>query len=235
VDDQLRTLIELQALDSRIQGLEAEAARLPREIEAGRAVVDEARKAVEAAKSQLDAARKEVRTRERDLEDIQAKRQKYEAQLYQVKTNKEYSAILAEIEEVKQQKARIEEDILTSMERQERLQVEIKEIEGRLRAAEAKCATEETQFRAKLADVEGELALVRSDRAGVARGLPVGPLADYDRLLRARGGLAVVHVLKPNLCGGCRMTVTPQHLQLLRQQALLVTCEACGRYLYWAI
>ena len=58
-------------------------------------------------------------------------------------------------------------------------------------------------------------------------------LADYDKLLKARGGLALAQVIKPNFCGGCRMTVTPQRLQELRAQSALLPCESCGRYLYW--
>ena len=38
---------------------------------------------------------------------------------------------------------------------------------------------------------------------------------------------------KPNSCGGCRMTITPQRLQELRAQNALIPCESCGRYLYW--
>ena len=97
MDAQLRTLIDLQALDARIAGLESELARLPREIAAVQAAVDETRKAVEAAKARLEAARKSQRAKEKDLEDNRIKRQKYEGQLYQVKTNKEYSAVLSEI------------------------------------------------------------------------------------------------------------------------------------------
>ncbi len=50
--------------------------------------------------------------KEKDLEVVQAKRSKTEARLYEVKTNKEYSAVLIEIEDIKQEKARIEEEIL---------------------------------------------------------------------------------------------------------------------------
>jgi predicted nucleic acid-binding Zn-ribbon protein len=233
VDGQLRALIELQALDTRIAALEADAARLPREIEAVRAAVEAARKAVDAGRVQLDAARKDTRAREKDLEDTQVKRQKYEGQLYQVKTNKEYSAILSEIEEVKQLKGRIEEDILTLMERQERLAAEIRDAEARLKERQAQGAGEQAALRAKLAEVEGELAHLRSDRNAVTRDLPPTVLGDYERVLRARGGLALAAVLKPNLCSGCRMTVTPQRLQELRQQNALIACESCGRYLYW--
>jgi hypothetical protein len=233
VDQQLQILIDLQGLDTRIAALEAEAARLPREIAAIKAAVEEDRKAVEAAKARLDVARKDTRIREKDLEVCQAKRAKTEARLYEVKTNKEYSAVLAEIEEIKQEKARMEEDILTLMERQERLTQEIRDAEERLRARDRAGQSEEAALREKLQGVEADLALVRGDRRESAARLPAPVLADYERLLRARGGLALAQVTKPHLCSGCRMTITPQRLQQLKLQNALLACESCGRYLYW--
>ena len=232
MNDELRTLIDLQGLDTRIGALEAEATRLPREITAVHAAVDESKKAVESAKSRLDTARKNQRAKEKDLDDNRVKRQKFEGQLYQVKTNKEYSAVLAEIEEVKQEKSRIEEEILTLMEQGERLAGEVKETEARFKAREAEGKSEELTFQHKLREVEGDLALLRSERRQVSAGLGPVVLADYDKLLRHRGA-AIVEVAKPNFCGGCHVTITPQRLQELRQQNALIHCESCGRYLYW--
>ncbi len=84
----------------------------------------------------------------------------------------------------------------------------------------------------KLRGVETDMAVVKSERADLTRGLPVVVLADYDKILRHRG-TAVAEVVKPNFCGGCRVTITPQRLQELRQQSALIHCESCGRYLYW--
>jgi uncharacterized protein len=233
VDAQLKTLIDLQGVDTRIAAHEAEAARLPKEIAAIHAAIDSAKKDVDAGKTRLDAAKKDQRTREKDLEVVQAKRSKTEGRLYEVKTNKEYSAVLAEIEEIKQEKGRVEEEILLLMESQERLTADIKDAEGRFKAREAQGKQEESALQEKLSAVEADLALVRAERAELTRQLPVPVLADYDKLLKARGGLALAQVTKPNLCGGCRMTVTPQRLQELRAQSALLPCESCGRYLYW--
>ena len=120
VDAQLKTLIDLQGVDTRIAALEAEAARLPREIAAVHAAVQALKQEVDAGKTRFDAAKKDQRVREKDLESVQAKRSKTEARLYEVKTNKEYSAVLAEIEDIKQEKGRVEEEILVLMESQER-------------------------------------------------------------------------------------------------------------------
>ena len=104
-----KTLVHLQEFDTKISGLEAEAARLPKQIEAIHAGVAEAKKTVDTAKARLDAARKDLRAREKDLDDIAVKRSKSEARLYEVKTNVEYSAVLTEIENIKAQKALAEE------------------------------------------------------------------------------------------------------------------------------
>jgi predicted nucleic acid-binding Zn-ribbon protein len=233
VDAQLKTLIELQGVDTRIAALETEAARLPREIAAIHAGIAAVKQEVDAGKGRLDAAKKDQRTREKDLEVVQAKRSKTEGRLYEVKTNKEYSAVLAEIEDIKQEKGRVEEEILVLMDSQERLAADIKDTESRFKIREAQGKQEEAAFQEKLGVVETDLALVRTERAELTRQLPLAVLADYDKLLKARGGLALAQVVKPNLCGGCRMTVTPQRLQELRAQSALLPCESCGRYLYW--
>ena len=233
MDAQLKTLIDLQSVDTRIAALEAEAARLPREIAAIHATLQGMKQEVDAGKTRLDVAKKDQRAREKDLEVVQAKRSKTEGRLYEVKTNKEYSAVLAEIEDIKQEKGRVEEEILVLMDSQERLAADIKDTESRFKIREAQGKQEEAAFQEKLGVVETDLALVRTERAELTRQLPPAVLADYDKLLKARGGLALAQVVKPNLCGGCRMTVTPQRLQELRAQSALLPCESCGRYLYW--
>jgi predicted nucleic acid-binding Zn-ribbon protein len=233
VDPQLQTLIELQLLDSKLADLSGELARLPAQIAAIQAGVAESVRAVETLRTKLDATKKEIRLKEKDLEFSAAKRVKAEARLYEVKTNKEYSAVLVEIEEIKQEKARIEEEILALMESQERLAEEIREAEARRASREAQGMAEEARISQRLAALEADLALVRADRAGLARQLPADLLADYEKLLRHRTNLAVAQVLTGGICGGCRVTLTPQALQELKQQTILRTCESCGRYLYW--
>lgn len=233
MDGNLQTLINLQAIDTRIAGLEADAARLPREIAAIHAAVEDAKKNAEQAKARLDAARKDQRAKEKDLEVVQVKRSKNEARLYEVKTNKEYSAVLIEIEEIKQEKARMEEEVLVLMEAQERLTGDIREADARFKQRESEGRGQEATLKEQLRGIETDLAGVRTERRELAGKLPANILADYDRILRARAGLALVPVTKPNFCGACRMTITPQRLQELRAQSSLIPCESCGRYLYW--
>ena len=236
MDQQLQVLINVQALDTKIAALESEQARLPGQIEAVQAAVAQARDGVQTLKGRLDQNKKDTRAKEKDLEDAQVKRQKSEARLYEVKTNKEYSAVLVEIEEIKQEKAKIEEEVLSLMEMQERLAMEIRDAEASLKTGESQGREEEAQIRQRLAAVEAELQGLKGERESLSRDLPKDLLADYEKLLRPRGGLAVARVLPVDggsICGGCRMTLTPQCLQEVKQQSALLNCESCGRFLYW--
>ena len=230
---ELKTLVHLQEFDTKIAALETDAARLPKQIETIHAAVAEAKKAVETIKSRLDAARKDLRSREKDLDDIAVKRSKSEARLYEVKTNVEYTAVLAEIENIKAQKAQTEEEILALMERQESLAGEIRDAEARLKTRDEQGKRDETVVRERLAAVEKELTGVRSERTTLASAVPRNVLTDYERILKARGGLAIAPVTASAICGGCRVTIRPQAIQELKAATTLLHCESCGRYLYW--
>ena len=70
MDAQLLTLIDLQGFDTRLAALEAEAARLPKQIEAIHLALAEAKKIVDALKLKADTTRKDLRTKEKDLEVV---------------------------------------------------------------------------------------------------------------------------------------------------------------------
>jgi predicted nucleic acid-binding Zn-ribbon protein len=233
VDAQLLTLIDLQGFDTRLAALDAEAARLPRQIEAIQTSLAEAKKSVETIKAKTDTTRKDLRTKEKDLEVVTAKRTKAEGRLWEVKNNTEYSAVLLEIEAIKQEKAKGEEEILGLMEIQERLAVEGREADVRLKAREEQAQQDEAVVRKKLAAVEKELAALRADRNSRARELPRPLLADYEKILKARSGIAVASVNASAICGGCRMAIRPQAIQELKAAQAPMICENCGRYLYW--
>ena len=233
MEPQLLTLIDLQGFDTRLAALEAEAARLPKQIEAIHLALAEAKKIVDALKLKADTTRKDLRTKEKDLEVVTAKRAKAEGRLWEVKNNTEYSAVLSEIEAIKQEKAKGEEEILGLMELQERLTADGREAESRLKAREEQAHQEEGVVRKKLAAVEAELAGLRADRHSRAQALPRPLLADYEKILKARSGIAVASVTASAVCSGCRVSIRPQAIQELKAAQAPMLCENCGRYLYW--
>ncbi len=233
MDRELQRLQELQILDTRLAGLERRLEGIPGRIQAIRDGYQQAKTAVESLRAKLETGRKELRTREKDLDFQASQRAKSEAKLYEVKTNKEYSAVLAEIETLKVEKGRIEEEMLALMEAQERMVREIGEAETRLRRHEQEARDEEAAATEELRALETDLAAVRGERESLGREMPRDLLVQYTRLLRGRGGLAVALVGTSGICAGCRVTLTPQRFQEVRQSSQILTCESCGRILYY--
>jgi uncharacterized protein len=233
MDLHLQRLQELQVLDSRVAGLERKLEAIPTRIQGIRDGLHLAKTTVEAIRTKLDGARKETRTKEKELEYQAAQRKKLEAKLYEVKTNKEYSAALAEIESAKVEKDRIEEEILGLMELQERLGREVVEGDARLRPQEAEARVQEAAAAEELRALEVDVEAARSERESVVRDVPRDLLVQYARLLKGRAGLAVALVGSNGICSGCRVTLTPQRFNEVRQSSQILVCENCGRFLYY--
>jgi predicted nucleic acid-binding Zn-ribbon protein len=233
MDSNLQRLQELQVLDSRVAGLERKLEAIPIRIHGIRDGLQQAKASVDATRAKLDGARKDIRTKEKELEYQAAQRKKLEAKLYEVKTNKEYSAVLAEIESAKVEKDRIEEEILALMELQERLGREVVEADARLRPQEAEAKVQEAAATEELRALEVDVEAARSERESVVRDVPRDLLVQYARLLKGRAGLAVALVGSNGICSGCRVTLTPQRFNEVRQSSQILVCENCGRFLYY--
>ena len=109
----------------------------------------------------------------------------------------------------------------------------VEDAEQRLRSREEQARQDEGVVRQKLAAVEQELEGLRTQRRARAKDLPAALLASYDRISKARGGVAIAAVTSAAVCGGCRVDIRPQAVQELRSATGLMVCESCGRYLYW--
>jgi uncharacterized protein len=233
VDPHLQILSDLQQQDSRVAALESEAARLPKEVAAIETGLAEAKKSLEVLRARQDKARKDLRAKEKDLEVVATKRAKSESRLYEVKTNKEYSAVLLEIEEIKQEKAEMEEQILALMALGERVAVEIRDAEQFHARREEQARRDIAEIQKRLAAVDADLAVARGARATRSADLPPALLSDYDRIRKARGGVAVATVGSAAVCSACRVTIRPQAIYELRAARSLMLCESCGRFLFW--
>jgi uncharacterized protein len=233
MDSMLQRLHDLQGLDSRIAGLEQKHQAIPGRVKGIREADQQARSAVETQRTRLATVRKELRMRQKDLEQNASEKAKRDAKLYEVKTNKEYSAVLAEIEGIKVEKGRIEEEILGHMDAEERLAREIAEAEKRLARQTEEFKAQEAAAMEEQRALEADLAVVKAERDSLARDIPRDLLTQYTRLLRGRGGLAVAVVGSNGICTGCRLSLTPQRFNELRQSSQILTCEGCGRILYY--
>jgi len=229
---ELERLIELQRLDSEIAELEAAAAAIPGLIHAIEAQRVRAKAALDAATAETDRMMKLRRQKERELEEVTDQLKKRQGRLFEIRTNQEYSAVLKEIEGLKQKVSALEEDILVLL---DQIEVAVKaraEEEQRARSSEAEALRDTQQKDAELRQLRSRLAELQGARKGRSKNVESSLLQQYLRLIKSRAGLAVAPA-RDGSCEGCHVALTPQLYNEVRRNEEILTCERCGRILYW--
>ena len=221
----LEELIELQRLDQAIAKLDGEARQIPLQIAALEADLARARGAWDQAKAAAAALAKERRERDKALEEEAGNQRKKQGRLYEIKTNVEYSAVLKEIEQLREKISGLETRILELMDEQEQAAKRVAEAVGR-RDREAR-EKDLAQLQAQLAGLQK----VRKQTAGkVEREL----YQTYARIMKIRDGTAVVPV-RDGSCAGCFVALPPQTCNEVRHNDRRITCPHCERILYYPV
>ena len=227
----LEKLISLHHAELEIKRLDAEWAEVPRLREALEARVAGDRARLDAAREALEASRKVRKENETAVQDLEGRRSKYKGQLMDVKTNKEYTAMLHEIETVEREIRSREDVILEEMERAESLAGEVEREETAFRSVEEAARGEVAELEARGTRLEDERRRMGAEREKVAATIPETPLGLYERVAGLRGtGMAEA---RDGVCMACHVKMRPQPWVELRQNEQLFQCEACNRILYY--
>jgi predicted nucleic acid-binding Zn-ribbon protein len=232
VHSDLKTVIELHQLDSRIAELTAQIEALPSEIQTLEAQLSEFIHAHEDRKQRLAQNHKERRDLESEIQVIQARISKHKDQLYEVKTNEQYRAMLKEIEGEEANVRRIEDQLLEKMLEAEELEKLIKEAASRLDSEKARVAAEVQRLQTLRQADEEERDRLLAQRQQDETTLPPEILELYERVRKARRGLALAEA-RDGCCTACNVRLRPQVYNEVRTNESIVTCESCSRILYY--
>lgn len=230
---QLGILIEIQHLDAQIYDLRQRSEAFPLKIKEMDEDLD--RKKVSLNKAEDDLKKLQVSKNQKET-DMQVKEdliKKHQTQLYQIKNNKEYTALQQEIQNIKADISVIEEAILNFFDN--------------IDSAKKSCDDEKKAFEAEKKRSESDKALILSEekkvndeleemvakRVTAAKEVDRPLLSQYEQILKSRGRTALSKVdLNEERCGECQMTLRPQIINEARLKKALVLCENCSRMLY---
>ncbi|MCX5679169.1 MAG: C4-type zinc ribbon domain-containing protein [Candidatus Omnitrophica bacterium] len=233
IEEQVKLLVELQELDTHIQRMEGELESVPLEIKD----MEEGFKSKTAYLKKLEDESKSLvlnrKAKEGELEAKEGIVKKYQSQLYQIKTNKEYSALQDEIGRAKADGSVIEEDIIRLMDAIDAKNKDILKEKEVVKTEEVKLAEDKKRLEAQAASVKTELEGVKIKRSELAARIDQKSLSKYERLLKNKDGLAIVPVAN-EACQGCFRILPPQVINEIRMKDNLVVCDSCARILYIA-
>jgi predicted nucleic acid-binding Zn-ribbon protein len=227
----LEKLVRLHHVDSELKHVQAELAAIPRH----RQEIDDRlardRSRLDAAKAALEGSLKSRRQNEASVQDLETKRSKYRGQLMDVKTNKEYTAVLHEIEGVERDIKAREDVILEEMEKAEGLAQDVKREEAEFKAVEADAKREKGELDTRTASLGAEAQRLGKEHDEVAGSVPEELLALYARVAKQRGtGVAEA---QEGMCQSCHVRMRVQIWVEVRKNEQIFQCESCSRVLFF--
>jgi len=228
----LKTLLCLQELDLRIESLREREREIPKQ--KTKFDIHKKRLADELVEREkiVQKLLLEQRECESDIEGKQSQVKKYDQQLYAVKKNEEYQALLHEMDMIKKQIAIREEREIAIMveidDAKARLREDQKRIEIELKDIERQCV----EIDAELIEAVRERETIEGQRAPIAAQVDPELLARYARVRANKAAGAAVVPINGQACNGCFMRVTPQIFNEILAGTKVHACSHCGRLLY---
>ena len=229
--DWLQALRSLQEVDGQRYRLRQEQTRKPQALAHARQQLERMQSEAKRTEEDLKAVQMKQKHREMELAEHEEKIKKLQTQLFQVKTNKEYTAMQHEIEQFRADVSVAEEDILTLLDRVDSAKRQHAETQSRARQEEGQFHQLEQRIQQELSAIDEQLRALEDQRQQMTPGVDGEILALYERALDHGDGLALVLLIKES-CGGCHMAQRPQVVNQVFLKAQPAVCESCQRILY---
>lgn len=230
--EQIKLLVRLQQMDTERLQLEHEAADGPVRIANLEQGLEGLTGQIEVAAGDLEQLRRQRKEIEETVEANQTKMKRSQSRLPMIKNNREYRAVLKEIDDLKRMNFDLEDEVIEVMERLETLEAEQTERQSRLEEIKVELEENKQAILDRVDECRKLLAEMDGERQEVRAAIDAEALARYDQIAYARGGLALAPI-KGGTCQACFMNLTPQQYQILQHMERLMTCPSCNRLIYW--
>lgn len=227
-----RLVSQLQAIDLRMAELEKEVAALPKHIAVIEKTLEAHQRRLEADRAALTANQKDRKKFESDIQMQEQKISKLKDQMLGAKTNEQYRAFQHEIEYLEKEIRSAEDRILELMSESESLDIAVKKAEASLKEEKQLVDAEKARARERTAADQAQLQQLQAERTEAAAKLPAPTLAEYARIRKKWNGVVIAEATSGR-CAACQIVLRPQYLQDLKKGDHLMTCESCGRFLFY--
>ncbi len=231
IKDQVKKLVELQKIDGAIYELKKSLEEKPRVLEGLQRQFEEKKARLKELEGRLKGIQLKRKEAEVELAGKEGDIKKSNADLSKIKTNKEYTAKIHEIESLKADQSIVEEKILVFFEDADKVNAEIAKEKQFVVEEEKKFQAAQKQFDEEMQIAQDRIKVLEAQRKQYLPDIDPNVLNRYTKLLAHKEGLAIVPV-QGSACGGCFMNLTTQIINHIKMHESLEECEKCSRILY---
>lgn len=232
MEKDLSLLLSLQEIDDHLGELERSRIYLPEMIHNLEQEISDLENSIEESNTVSKESELEQKSLELEIETNKQELEKYQGQMKVIKTNKEYDALIGEIDNKKREIADKEERVLTLMSQIDEHSEKLTELNDSLKESRENNADQLTTLRAQETNLQAKIDEKMEGRKNIAKDINRQIIGIYERVRKGKGGLVVVPVRKKS-CGGCFKQIPPQRIQEIRRGDRIFACESCGRIVIW--
>jgi predicted nucleic acid-binding Zn-ribbon protein len=230
MNEQIKLLAHLAAIDVHLDELHDELGDLPQEVKELELLVHDRMQIVDATKSKVADVEHLRGSGHVSIQEMQDKEVKLSDQQFQVKNNREFDAITKEIDHLKQERSDLEDKLRTASVTVENLQVTLTNQEADLVQARMQLQEKEKELEALTGDNNVELKKYIAMRLKVIAKLDDTLEAEYERIRTFHREAAVA--IRRDSCSGCYSAIPSQRIMEMKyNRDRMYTCENCGRIL----
>jgi len=228
----IEKLLILQDRDCKMAQLHAELAQVEPQRQSFLTRAAAAQHALETARQHVQHLESERKQLELEVEAKKQLIERYSLQQFETRKNEEYRALAHEIQMCKETIFKIEDQELDLMEQIETAQKQVAAGTRTLHETTELVEGQVGDLTQREASLKNDLDALESNRAELAAVVEESVRERYERLVKSKGGSVVVGV-QHGVCGGCHMRVPAPLLVHCRAEQEIVTCQNCGRILYF--
>jgi predicted nucleic acid-binding Zn-ribbon protein len=233
VKAELQKLIALQNLDTSIRKLETEQQAIPERRAEIEREFDQRAFEITALESRRDEAKHTRARLENEAVEQRGRAERAERNLMSSKKQDEYTAAIREADAARKQISALETQILEQLEQLDQAEASLKERADEIASLNSDRETRLKAFDDETGTIGDRLAIARKERDEVFANLPKQMSGLYTRIkTRIRDGVAVAEA-RNRSCSACFMSLRPQVMAEIRRGEEVLTCDNCGRILYY--
>jgi predicted nucleic acid-binding Zn-ribbon protein len=210
--------------------LQEQIERAPRQQKIQQAKVAHQEKLYREAQEAIKHLKVEAHSKELTLKTEHGQIAKYQKQLNEAESKKEYDALQLELKNAQASCQRLEEEILTNIAESEEKTAQLPELEKAVKQAKEEQAKFEAGVQERIAGLQAQLDDAQKQLRDLDAMIPANIRHHYERVVASMGPDALA-VVKGRTCTNCYTEITAQQSNEL-QQEMYMLCKSCGRILY---
>ena len=227
----MEKLIELQGIDTKLRDLNDLLGDLPSKVDELNQQEESIKNSLVENKERMKELEVESHKGEVRIAEINDKVNKLKDQLFLVTNNKQYDALMHEMDHMKEERTTIETETFSFLEEKETLTESVETMESELGSLSNDLTVRLEKLESAISDSAEEKSILEQQRSEQVNGIDLNTVSIYNRVFEARDGLAVVN-LSGNGCGGCGAHIPMQKVTEVRANTTIHRCDVCGRFLY---